>query len=79
MTQLSEAEGRAGCDNGRPASAPIKRESRLMSGIYRDIGLAAVAIGLEVTIDDLDSEVGEAVMRGTRYIRLMPRMDARAP
>ena len=39
----------------------------LLSRIYRDIGLAAVAIELDV-LNDLDSELEDAIERGARFI-----------
>ncbi len=44
--------------------------SRLLSRLYRDIGLAAVAAELEVPPRELEPEVEEAVVRGAPY--LMP-------
>ncbi len=49
------------------------RPSRLLAGIYRDIGLAAVAFGLELPIESLDPDVIASVKRGARYIYLMPK------
>ena len=75
MTQPSELEGRAGLDSRISIVSPPPRTSRLMSGIYHDIGLAAVASGLEIELeaDCLAPEVIAAVKRGARYINLMPR------
>jgi hypothetical protein len=42
--------------------------SRLLSRLYRDIGLAAVAAEFELAIEEFDTEVGEAVVRGARYL-----------
>ena len=49
------------------------RPSRLLAGIYHDIGMAAVAMSLELAIDSLEPETHEAVRRGNRYIHLMPK------
>ena len=49
------------------------RPSRLLAGIYHDIGLAAVAIGLELPFESLEPAAHEAVRRGARYIFLMPK------
>lgn len=45
--------------------------SRLLSRLYRDIGLAAVAAEFELPAEAFDPELGEAVERGARY--LLPR------
>ena len=45
--------------------------SRLLSRLYRDIGLAAVAAEFELSIEDFEPELCEAVERGARY--LLPR------
>ena len=45
--------------------------SRLLSRLYRDIGLAAVAAEFELRAADFEPELGEAVERGARY--LLPR------
>jgi len=49
------------------------RPSRLLAGIYHDIGLAAVAQGLDIDVTGLEPETVQAVSRGVRYIHLMPR------
>ena len=56
-------------------SAPqgAARPSRLLSAIYHDIGMAAVAVGLELAPETLEPEAHEAVKRGSRYIYLMPK------
>jgi len=66
---------------GLPAapSGPA-RPSRLLASIYHDIGMAAVAVSLELPVDSLDPEAHEAVKRGNRYIFLMPkRQEPAAP
>jgi hypothetical protein len=45
--------------------------SRLLSRLYHDIGLAAVAAEFELPVRDFEPDLGEAVERGTRY--LVPR------
>jgi hypothetical protein len=42
--------------------------SRLLSRLYRDVGLAAVAAELNLPASAFDLEVGEAVERGSRYL-----------
>jgi hypothetical protein len=42
--------------------------SRLLSRLYHEIGLAAVAFELDIDIDDLDAEDNEAIRRGARYL-----------
>ena len=59
--------------------APPAGTSRLLQGIYRDIGMAAVALGLEITVEGLDRDSTEAVRRGSRYLDLMPRRREAAP
>lgn len=56
-----------------PASQALQRPSRLMAGIYHDIGMAAVAISLELEFSSLEPAAHEAVKRGARYIYLMPK------
>ncbi len=81
MTSLSQTHSMA----SRPVSLPAApagpaRPSRLLAGIYHDIGMAAVAMSLDLAIESLDPEAHEAVKRGNRYIYLMPkRQDAPAP
>jgi hypothetical protein len=61
---------------GLPAT-PTQRPSRLLAGIYHDIGMAAVAMSLELPAESLGPAEHEAVKRGARYIYLMPkRQDA---
>ena len=55
------------------APSPAARPSRLMAGIYHEIGLAAVAAVLDMPVDDLEGDLANAVRRGARYIYLMPR------
>jgi len=54
-----------------PAASP--RPSRLLAGIYRDIGLAAVAQELKIDVNGLAPDTVQAVSRGVRYIGLMPK------
>ena len=61
-----------------PAPKSPTRPSRLLAGIYRDIGLAAVALSLDISADGLEPEVHEAVRRGSRYIFLMPKRQPQA-
>jgi len=49
------------------------RPSRLLAGIYHDIGLAAVAQGLKIDVTGLEPDTVQAVSRGARYIQLMPQ------
>ncbi len=78
MTLLSQTESLAPRPAGLPAGPP--RPSRLMAGIYHDIGMAAVAQSLELAVESLDPEAHQAVKRGNRYIYLMPkREDAPRP
>jgi hypothetical protein len=51
------------------------RPGRLIERLHRDIGLAAVARGLELSMDDLEPELSDAVKRGARYIYLTPKPD----
>jgi hypothetical protein len=63
------------------ASIPEAVETRagrtkLLSRLYRDIGLAAVAAELQLPAQEFDLEVGESIERGSRY--LPPKIAARA-
>ena len=80
MTSLPQSQSFTPPSVGEaPVKKPPPRPSRLLSNIYRDIGLAAVAISLEIPVEGLEPEVHEAVRRGSRYIFLMPkRQDAPA-
>ena len=53
------------------------RASRLLLGIYRSVGLAAVASELELASDEFEPELRKAVNRGARYLFLtaMPEDD----
>ena len=79
MAQSAAVENRQGF---RPTSqrTPEQPPSRAMARIYREIGLAIVASALEIQINDLDPEVGEAIRYGARYVLIMlksrPRADA---
>ena len=42
--------------------------SRLLSRLYHEIGLAAVAFELDVDIVELPPESSEAIRRGARYL-----------
>jgi len=57
------------------AKPATERPVRLMHRIYRDVGLAAVARELELSGPDLETEVGDAVKRGVRYVYLAPKAD----
>ena len=58
-------------------SAPqgAQRPSRLLTGIYHDIGMAAVALGLDLPLEGLEPAAHESVRRGNRYIYLMPKRE----
>lgn len=47
-------------------------QSRLLSRLYRDIGLAAVAIELRLLEEPLEIELEDAIERGARYLAPMP-------
>ena len=51
--------------------APAGR-SRLLSRLYRDIGLAAVAAELELAGERLDPELEQSIQRGMRYLAPRP-------
>ncbi len=42
--------------------------SRLLSRMYREIGLAAVAIELELLEEELGEELEDAIERGARFL-----------
>jgi hypothetical protein len=46
--------------------------TRLLSRLYRDIGLAAVAAELRLPAREFELEVGESIERGTRYLSPNP-------
>jgi hypothetical protein len=55
-----------------PASIEVRAgRGPLLSRLYRDVGMAAVAAELELNPEDFEPEVGEALARGARY--LLPR------
>ncbi len=61
-----------------PLTAPVKtteRPSRLLASIYHDIGMAAVAMCLDLPFETLEPAVHESVRRGSRYIFLMPKRE----
>jgi hypothetical protein len=62
-----------------PKFPAAPRPSRLLAGIYHDIGMAAVAQGLSLDVADLDVDALQSVQRGARYIHLMPRRETSAP
>jgi hypothetical protein len=43
-------------------------QSRLLSRLFRDVGLAAVAAEFELPAAALEADVGEGVERGQRYL-----------
>ena len=47
--------------------APAGR-SRLLSRLYRDVGLAAVAAELDLPAEAFEPELSQAVERGARYL-----------
>ncbi len=50
--------------------------TRLLSRLYRDIGLAAVAAELKLPAQEFDLEVGESIERGSRYLATKPAVGA---
>lgn len=46
--------------------------SRLLSRLYRDIGLAAVAAELDLTSAQFEPELQNAIERGARYLAPIP-------
>ncbi len=59
--------------NSDVVEAPAGR-SRLLSRLYREIGLAAVAVELELTREEMDQDVAQAVERGARYLLTRPQL-----
>ena len=47
---------------------PSPSKSRLLTRLYREIGLAAVAFELDIEPYDLPPESFEAIRRGARYL-----------
>ena len=50
--------------------------TRLLSRLYRDIGLAAVAAELQLPAQEFVLEVGESIERGSRYLPTKPAVRA---
>jgi hypothetical protein len=73
MSNISKIGSRVETSVQAGKAPPVAPASRLLASIYRDIGLAAVACGLDMPVDSLDADIGIAVKRGARYIHLMPR------
>jgi hypothetical protein len=46
--------------------------SRLLSRLYREIGMAAVAAELELPAQEFEPEVEQAIERGSRYLAPSP-------
>ncbi len=46
--------------------------SRLLSRLYRDIGMAAIAAELELPAQEFELDVGESIERGSRYLLPKP-------
>ena len=59
-----------------PASPPTIEapagRSKLLQRIYHDVGLAAVAIELDLLKEDLGEEMEDAIERGARFIAPRP-------
>ena len=53
--------------------APAGR-TRLLSRLYRDIGIAAVALELDLSRDQLEPEVVACVERGARFLLPEPQL-----
>lgn len=55
-----------------PSNPPVLQQragqSRLLSRLYRDVGLAAVAAELDLELDALEPEMAKAVQRGARVL-----------
>jgi hypothetical protein len=51
--------------------APAGR-SRLLSRMYREVGLAAIAIELQLLEEDLGEEMEDAIERGARHLAPPP-------
>ena len=51
--------------------APAGR-SRLLSRLYRDIGLAAVAAELDLSSAQFESQLQSSIERGARYLAPIP-------
>jgi hypothetical protein len=49
--------------------------SRLLSRLYRDVGMAAVATELDLPAAAFETEVSEAVERGRRYLEPRRALD----
>jgi hypothetical protein len=55
-----------------PSDTPVLEQragdSRLLSRLYRDAGLAAVAAELDLELDALEPDMAKAVQRGARVL-----------
>jgi hypothetical protein len=55
-----------------PSNPPVLQQrvgqSRLLSRLYRDVGLAAVAAELDLELDVLEPDMVEAVQRGATVL-----------
>ncbi|THD47182.1 MAG: hypothetical protein E7774_05450 [Bradyrhizobium sp.] len=49
--------------------------SRLLSRLYRDVGLAAIAAELNLPAAAFEAEISEAVERGLRYLAPQRALD----
>jgi len=48
--------------------------SRLLSRLYRDIGMAAIAAELRLPAQEFELEIGESIERGARYLAPRPNV-----
>ncbi len=75
MTPLSQLQASAPAPFALPATSHGARPSRLLAGIDHDIGMAAVAMSLDLPFETLERAEHESVKRGARYIFLMPKRE----
>jgi hypothetical protein len=76
MAQFHSGDEHSGRGVPSELAKDERRPSRLLAGIYRAVGLAAVANELEISKADLDPELVKAVERGAHYLR---RVEALPP
>ena len=69
MAQFHSGDEHSGRRVSSELSKDDRRPSRLLAGIYRAVGLAAVANELEISKVGLDPELVKAVERGAHYLR----------
>ena len=79
MAHGAVGEGDPDLPGEAPAIAVHETRESLISKIYRDIALAAIASELQMPASALEPELGDAVKRGVRYIEFLLKSRAGGP